>query len=135
MQLSVNGKIHNIDVEPTMPLLWAIREVVGLTGTKYGCGVAQCGACTVYLNGEPVRSCSLPVSAVGTAKITTIEALSKNNTHPVQQAWIALDVPQCGYCQSGQVMAAAALLKKIPKPTDADIDLSLIHISEPTRRS
>ena len=128
MQLSVNGKIHNIDVEPTMPLLWAIREVVGLTGTKYGCGVAQCGACTVYLNGEPVRSCSLPVSAVGTAKITTIEALSKNNTHPVQQAWIALDVPQCGYCQSGQVMAAAALLKKIPKPTDADIDSAMSNL-------
>ena len=128
MQLSVNGKIHNIDVEPTMPLLWAIREVVGLTGTKYGCGVAQCGACTVYLNGEPVRSCALPVSAVGTAKITTIEALSKNNTHPVQQAWIALDVPQCGYCQSGQVMAAAALLKKIPKPTDADIDSAMSNL-------
>ena len=128
MQLLVNGKIHNIDVEPTMPLLWAIREVVGLTGTKYGCGVAQCGACTVYLNGEPVRSCSLPVSAVGTAKITTIEALSKNNTHPVQQAWIALDVPQCGYCQSGQVMAAAALLKKIPKPTDADIDSAMSNL-------
>jgi isoquinoline 1-oxidoreductase alpha subunit len=128
MQLSVNGKIHHIDVEPAMPLLWAIREVVGLTGTKYGCGVAQCGACTVYLNGEPVRSCSLPVSAVGTAKITTIEALSKNNTHPVQQAWIALDVPQCGYCQSGQVMAAAALLKKIPKPTDADIDSAMSNL-------
>lgn len=128
MQLTINGKIHNIDVEPTMPLLWAIREVVGLTGTKYGCGVAQCGACTVYLNGEPVRSCSLPVSAVGKAKITTIEALSKNNTHPVQQAWIALDVPQCGYCQSGQVMAAAALLKKIPKPTDADIDSAMSNL-------
>ena len=128
MQLSVNGKIHNIDVEPNMPLLWAIREVVGLTGTKYGCGVAQCGACTVYLNGEPIRSCSLPVSAVGTAKITTIEALSKNNTHPVQQAWIALDVPQCGYCQSGQVMTAAALLKTIPKPTDADIDIAMSNL-------
>jgi isoquinoline 1-oxidoreductase alpha subunit len=128
MQLTINGKIHNIDVEPTMPLLWAIREVVGLTGTKYGCGVAQCGACTVYLNGEPVRSCSLPVSAVGTAKITTIEALSKKNTHPIQQAWIALDVPQCGYCQSGQVMAAAALLKKIPKPTDADIDSAMSNL-------
>jgi len=128
MQLTINGRIHNIDVEPTMPLLWAIREVVGLTGTKYGCGVSQCGACTVYLNGEPVRSCSLPVSAVGTAKITTIEALSKNNTHPVQQAWIALDVPQCGYCQSGQVMAAAALLKKIPKPTDADIDSAMSNL-------
>jgi len=128
MQLTINGKIHNIDVEPTMPLLWAIREVVSLTGTKYGCGVAQCGACTVYLNGEPVRSCTLPVSAVGTAKITTIEALSKNNTHPVQQAWIALDVPQCGYCQSGQVMAAAALLKKIPKPTDTDIDNAMSNL-------
>ena len=128
MQLSVNGKIHDIDVEPNMPLLWAIREVVGLTGTKYGCGVAQCGACTVYLNGEPIRSCSLPVYAVGTAKITTIEALSKNNTHPVQQAWIALDVPQCGYCQSGQVMTAAALLKKIPKPTDADIDSAMSNL-------
>ena len=128
MQLNVNGQIRNIDVEPDMPLLWAIREVVGLTGTKYGCGVAQCGACTVYLNGEPVRSCSLPVSAVGSAKITTIEALSKNNSHPVQQAWIALDVPQCGYCQSGQVMAAAALLKKNPKPTDADIDIAMANV-------
>jgi isoquinoline 1-oxidoreductase subunit alpha len=106
MQLNINGQVHNIDVEPNMPLLWAIREVVGLTGTKYGCGVAQCGACTVYMNGEPVRSCSIPVSAVGAAKITTIESLSKDNSHPVQQAWIALDVPQCGYCQSGQVMAA-----------------------------
>ena len=128
MQLNVNGQTHNIDVEPDMPLLWAIREVVGLTGTKYGCGVAQCGACTVYLNGEPVRSCSIPVSAVANAKITTIEALSKNNTHPVQQAWIALDVPQCGYCQSGQVMAAAALLKRNPKPTDADIDSAMSNL-------
>ncbi len=128
MQLTINGKIHNIDVEPNMPLLWAIREVVGLTGTKYGCGVSQCGACTVYIDGEPVRSCALPVSAVGKGKITTIEALSKNNTHPIQQAWIALDVPQCGYCQSGQVMAAAALLKKIPKPTDADIDGAMANV-------
>jgi len=128
MQLNVNGQIHNIDVEPNMPLLWAIREAVGLTGTKYGCGVAQCGACTVYLNGEPVRSCSLPVSSVGSGKITTIEALSKNNTHPVQLAWIALDVPQCGYCQSGQVMAAAALLKRNPKPTDADIDSAMSNV-------
>ena len=128
MQLNVNGQIHNIDVEPNMPLLWAIREAVGLTGTKYGCGVAQCGACTVYLNGEPVRSCSLPVSSIGRGKITTIEALSKNNTHPVQLAWIALDVPQCGYCQSGQVMAAAALLKKNPKPSDADIDSAMSNV-------
>ena len=128
MQLNVNGQTHNVDVEPDMPLLWAIREVIGLTGTKYGCGVAQCGACTVYMNGQPVRSCSIPVSAVGANKITTIEALSKNNTHPVQQAWIALDVPQCGYCQSGQVMAAAALLKRNPKPTDVDIDVAMANI-------
>ena len=128
MQLDINGQVQNIEVEPNMPLLWAIREVVGLTGTKYGCGVAQCGACTVYLNGEPVRSCSIPVSAVGKAKITTIEALSKNNTHPVQQAWVALDVPQCGYCQSGQIMAASALLAKNPKPTDKDIDEAMTNI-------
>ncbi len=128
MKLNVNGQIHNIDVEPDMPLLWAIRDSIGLTGTKYGCGVAQCGACSVYLNGELVRSCSIPVSAVGSAKITTIEALSKDNSHPVQKAWIALDVPQCGYCQSGQVMAAAALLKKIPKPSDADIDSAMANV-------
>jgi len=128
MQLNVNGQIHNIEVEPNMPLLWAIRELVGLTGTKYGCGIGQCGSCTVYLNGEPIRSCSVQVSVVGNAKITTIEALSKNNTHPVQQAWIALDVPQCGYCQSGQVMAAAALLKRVPKPTDADIDQAMSNV-------
>ena len=128
MQLNVNGQIHNIEVEPNMPLLWAIRELVGLTGTKYGCGVGQCGSCTVYLNGELIRSCSVQVSVVGNAKITTIEALSKNNTHPVQQAWIALDVPQCGYCQSGQVMAAAALLKRVPKPTDADIDQAMSNV-------
>lgn len=128
MQLNINGKMHSIDVEPNMPLLWAIREVVGLTGTKYGCGIAQCGACTVYLNGEPARSCSIPVSSVGSMKITTIESLSANNTHPIQKAWIALDVPQCGYCQSGQVMAAAALLKRIPKPTDADINNAMSNI-------
>ena len=121
MQLDINGQVQNIDVEPNMPLLWAIREVVGLTGTKYGCGVAQCGACTVYLNGEPVRSCSIPVSAVGKAKITTIEALSKNNTHPVQQAWVALDVPQCGYCQTGQMMSAADLLAKKKRPNPEEI--------------
>ena len=126
--LNVNGKKYKVDVDPQTPLLWAIRDHVGLTGTKYGCGVAQCGACAVYLNGELIRSCSIPVSAVGKAKITTIEALSKNNTHPVQLAWIALDVPQCGYCQSGQVMAAAALLKKNPKPTDADIDRAMSNV-------
>jgi len=111
-----------------MPLLWALREVVGLTGTKYGCGVAQCGACTVYLNGKPARSCSIPVSAVGTMKITTIEGLSKDASHAVQKAWNELDVPQCGYCQSGQVMAAAALLDSNPKPTDAEIDDAMSNI-------
>ena len=142
MQLTINNVVHNIDVEPNMPLLWAIREVVGLTGTKYGCGIAQCGACSVYLNGELTRSCSIPVSAVGSMKITTIEALSKDNSHPVQKAWIALDVPQCGYCQSGQVMAAAALLKRIPKPTDADIDnvvptkkYAMVSMSPPVREN
>jgi isoquinoline 1-oxidoreductase alpha subunit len=128
MKLNVNGTVRNVDAEPEMPLLWALREVLGLTGTKYGCGVAQCGACTVYLNGKPARSCSIPVSAVGGMKITTIEGLSKNATHAVQKAWVDLDVPQCGYCQSGQVMAAAALLARIPKPTDADIDDAMSNI-------
>lgn len=108
-----------------MPLLWAIRDLAGLTGTKYGCGMAQCGACTVHLNGNPVRSCSIPVSAAASMKITTVEGLSENNSHPVQQAWIAEQVPQCGYCQSGQMMAAAALLKKNPNPTDQDIDTAM----------
>ena len=128
MKINVNGTVRNVDAEPQMPLLWALREVLGLTGTKYGCGVAQCGACTVYLNGKPARSCSIPVSAVGGMKITTIEGLSKNATHAVQKAWVDLDVPQCGYCQSGQVMAAAALLARIPKPTDADIDDAMSNI-------
>jgi len=128
MKLNVNGTVRNVDAEPEMPLLWALREVLGLTGTKYGCGVAQCGACTVYLNGKPARSCSIPVSAVGEMKVTTIEGLSKNATHAVQKAWTELDVPQCGYCQSGQVMAAAALLARIPKPTDADIDEAMSNI-------
>lgn len=128
MELKVNGTVYNIDVEPDMPLLWALREVLGLTGTKYGCGVAQCGACSVQLNGELVRSCSIPVSgAVGQA-ITTIEGLSKDSSHAIQQAWVALDIPQCGYCQSGQVMAAVALLKRVPKPTDADIDAAMTNI-------
>jgi len=128
MKLNVNGTVRNVDAEPEMPLLWALREVLGLTGTKYGCGVAQCGACTVYLNGKPARSCSIPLSAVAGMKITTIEGLSKNATHAVQKAWTELDVPQCGYCQSGQVMAAAALLARIPKPTDADIDEAMSNI-------
>ena len=128
MKLTINEQIYNVDVEPNMPLLWAIREFVGLTGTKYGCGIGQCGACTVYMNGEPIRSCSIPVSAVGGKKIKTIEALSKDSSHPVQKAWIALDVPQCGYCQSGQIMAAAALLKKNPRPTDQDIDKAMSNV-------
>jgi isoquinoline 1-oxidoreductase subunit alpha len=120
--LKVNNKNYTIDADSKMPLLWAIRDLVGLTGTKYGCGIAQCGACTVHLDGVPVRSCSVTVSQVGTKNITTIEGLSEDNSHPVQQAWIMEQVPQCGYCQSGQIMAATALLKKIPTPTYKDID-------------
>lgn len=123
--LKINGKPVTVDADPKMPLLWAVRELAGLTGTKYGCGVAQCGACTVHLNGAPVRSCSLPVGAIGTKEITTIEGLSSTNNHPVQQAWIAEQVPQCGYCQSGQIMAAAALIARKPNPTDADIDSAM----------
>src|SRR5687767_15226209 len=110
--LNINGKVRDVQVEADTPLLWVIREQVGLTGTKYGCGVAQCGACTVHLNGEPVRSCSLPVSAAAGKRVVTIEGLSATGSHPVQKAWVELDVPQCGYCQSGQIMAAAALLRK-----------------------
>jgi len=123
--LKINNKAHTIEVDPRMPLLWAIRDIVGLTGTKYGCGIAQCGACTVHLNGTPIRSCSMPVSAAANKEITTIEGISEDNSHPVQQAWIAEQVPQCGYCQSGQIMAAVALLKKIPAPTDKDIDSAM----------
>lgn len=123
--LSINGKIHKIESDPKMPLLWAIRDLANLTGTKYGCGINQCGACTIHLNGNPVRSCSLPVSAAAAMKITTIEGLSDNNSHPVQQAWIAEQVPQCGYCQSGQIMAAVALLKRNPNPNDQDIDSAM----------
>ncbi|HEY8936370.1 MAG TPA: (2Fe-2S)-binding protein [Cyclobacteriaceae bacterium] len=123
--LTINSKNYTIDVDPKMPLLWAIRDFVGLTGTKYGCGIAQCGACTVHLNGTPVRSCSLPVSAAVSKEITTIEGISTDNSHPVQQAWIAEQVPQCGYCQSGQIMAASALLKKNATPTDKDIDAAM----------
>ena len=116
--LNVNGRSIEVDVDPQTPLLWVLRDTVGLTGTKYGCGMALCGACTVHLEGEPVRSCVTPVSAIGDQKITTIEGLSKDRSHPVQKAWMEIDVPQCGYCQSGQIMSAAALLAKTPKPTE-----------------
>ncbi len=122
IQLVINGTAENIDVDPGTPLLWVLRDTVGLTGTKYGCGIAACGACTVHVDGEPVRSCVTPVSTVAGKKITTIEGLSKDGSHPVQRAWVAEEVPQCGYCQSGQIMAAAALLARNPRPTDADID-------------
>ena len=125
-KLNINGKVHDVKVEADTPLLWAIREQVGLTGTKYGCGVAQCGACSVHINGEVRRSCSIPVSTVKAGdKIVTIEGLSAKSTHAVQQAWLELDVPQCGYCQSGQIMSAAALLTLNPKPDDAAIDLGM----------
>ncbi len=128
-KLNVNGKTVDVNVEDDTPLLWVLREQVGLTGTKYGCGVAQCGACSVHINGEVQRSCTVPVSSVKvTDKITTIEALSPTGTHPVQKAWLALEVAQCGYCQSGQIMAAAALLKKTPNPTDAQIDEAMTNI-------
>ncbi|MBU3672197.1 MAG: (2Fe-2S)-binding protein [Sinobacteraceae bacterium] len=123
--LNVNGRSIEVDVDPQTPLLWVLRDTVGLTGTKYGCGMALCGACTVHLEGEPIRSCVTPVSAIGDQKITTIEGLSKDRSHPVQKAWMEIDVPQCGYCQSGQIMSAAALLAKTPKPTDADIDAAM----------
>jgi aerobic-type carbon monoxide dehydrogenase small subunit (CoxS/CutS family) len=125
IKLNVNGQLVEVDVEADTPLLWVLRDTIGLTGTKYGCGMALCGACTVHMDGEPIRACVVPVSAVGEQKITTIEGLSKDRSHPVQKAWIELDVPQCGYCQSGQIMSAAALLAKNPKPTDADIDSAM----------
>jgi isoquinoline 1-oxidoreductase subunit alpha len=126
--LTVNGTQHQIDLEPDTPLLWAIRDAVGLTGTKFGCGIAQCGACTVHIDGVAMRSCSVPIGAVAGKKITTIEALSPDSKHPVQQAWLAEDVPQCGWCQSGQIMAVAAFLKQNPNPTDADIDANITNI-------
>ena len=125
IKLHVNGKEREVEADPTTPVLWVLRDLLELTGTKYGCGIAACGACTVHLDGTPVRSCQLPVVAVGTKKITTIEGLSENNTHPVQAAWIEEQVPQCGYCQSGQIMAAVALLQKKTSPTDADIDAAM----------
>ena len=128
-KLNINGKVRDLDVEGDTPLLWAIREQAGLTGTKYGCGVAQCGSCTVHINGQAQRSCAIPVSAVKAGdRIVTIEALSPDATHAVQKAWAELDVPQCGYCQSGQIMAAAALISAKPRPTDADIDQAMTNI-------
>ena len=128
-RFTVNGKAQEVSVDPNTPLLWVLREQIGLTGTKYACGIAQCGACTVHVDGQPVRSCSLPVSEAEGKQVTTIEGLAQNGAlHRVQQAWLALDVPQCGYCQCGMIMAVAALLKDKPKPTDADIDREITNI-------
>jgi isoquinoline 1-oxidoreductase alpha subunit len=127
--LNINGQTHQIDVEPDTPLLWVLRDTIGLTGTKYGCGIAQCGACTVHLDGMAVRSCSVPISLAEGKQITTIEGLAQNGSlHKVQKAWVEHDVPQCGYCQSGMIMAVAALLKENPKPTDADINREITNI-------
>ena len=125
ISLTVNGTSHQVDVPDDMPLLWVLRDVLGLTGTKFGCGIGQCGSCTVHMDGQAVRSCQTPVSSVGQAKITTIEGLSSDRSHPVQRAWIQEDVPQCGYCQSGQIMSAAALLAGNASPSDDDIDASM----------
>ncbi len=125
VSLSVNERHYTLDVDPDMPLLWAIREVIGLTGTKFGCGIAQCGACTVHLDGAPIRSCTTPVSAAVGKQITTIEGLSPDASHPLQVAWIAEQVPQCGYCQSGQLMSAAALLARTPQPSDREIETAM----------
>ena len=122
VSFTLNGKSQSVDVDPQMPLLWVLRDTLNMTGTKFGCGMALCGACTVHINGEATRSCITPISAVAGKKITTIEGLSEEGNHPVQQAWIEIDVPQCGYCQCGQIMSAAALLTKKPNPSDADID-------------
>lgn len=123
--ININGQQHEIEVDASTPILWVLRDHIQLTGTKYGCGIAQCGACTVHLDGIAIRSCSMPISAVGEKSITTIEGLSEDGTHPVQQAWLAHDVPQCGYCQAGQIMSASALLSDNPSPTDADIDTAM----------
>jgi isoquinoline 1-oxidoreductase subunit alpha len=128
IKLLVNGKTLSLDVEPDMPLLWVLRDAAGLMGTKYGCGMAQCGACTVHMDGEAVRSCTMPVSAAMGKRIVTIEGLSARGMHPVQKAWILHEVPQCGYCQTGMIMSAAALLAKKPKPTDADIDEAMTNL-------
>jgi isoquinoline 1-oxidoreductase subunit alpha len=125
IQLNVNGRPHSVDADPSTPLLWVLRDEIGLTGTKFGCGIAQCGACTVFLDGQPLRACSLPISAVGARPVVTIEGLSGREAEAVQRAWVAHDVPQCGYCQSGQVMSAVALLTAIKGPSDRDIDLAM----------
>jgi len=125
MKLDINGTVREFDAPPEMPLLWVIRDLLGMTGTKFGCGMAQCGACTVHLDGQPVRSCVTPVSTVGIRKVRTIEGLSADGSHPVQRAWAQADVVQCGYCQSGQIMTATALLEQVPEPTDADIDAAM----------
>ena len=127
MDLTVNGVRHSVDVAPETPLLWVIRDQLRLTGTKFSCGIAQCGACTLHIDGRPVRSCSIPVSAAAGKSVTTIEGLSPDGTHPVQQAWIELDVPQCGYCQSGMIMSVVALLKEHPNPTDQEIDAGVTN--------
>jgi isoquinoline 1-oxidoreductase alpha subunit len=126
--ITVNSMPHVLDVEDEMPLLWALRDEIGLTGTKFGCGIGQCGACTVHVNGRAVRSCAAPIGSVAGAQVTTIEGLSADSRHPVQQAWLAEDVPQCGYCQSGQIMSVSAYLQNNPAPTDADIDANLTNI-------
>ncbi len=123
--ININGQSRDVTADPATPLLWVIRDILGLTGTKYGCGMAQCGACTVHLDGKPIRSCVTPLSAVGAKPVTTIEGLSPDATHPVQQAWVEAQVPQCGYCQSGQIMSAVALLAAKPSPSDADIDAAM----------
>jgi aerobic-type carbon monoxide dehydrogenase small subunit (CoxS/CutS family) len=128
IDLTVNGVRHSVDVAPETPLLWVIRDTLRLTGTKFSCGIAQCGACTLHIDGRAVRSCSVPVSAAAGRAVTTIEGLSPDGMHPVQQAWMALDVPQCGYCQSGQIMAAVALLRRHPNPTDAEIDAEMTNV-------
>jgi isoquinoline 1-oxidoreductase subunit alpha len=128
ISFTVNGKEQSLDVDPSTPLLWVLRDHLGMTGTKFGCGIAQCGACTVHLNGNAVRSCVLPIESVAGAKVTTIEGLSVNASHPLQKVWVANNVPQCGYCQAGMLMAASALLKNTPNPTDADIDAQVSNI-------
>ena len=127
--LSINGKSYDVEVEPETPLLWVLRDTIGLTGTKYGCGIAQCGACTVHIDGIAMRSCQVPIGALGGRQVTTIEALAQNGKlHPVQKAWLDFDVPQCGYCQSGMIMAVVALLQQKPRPTDADVDAAITNI-------
>lgn len=128
LRLNINGQDRELDVEDDMPLLWVLRDALDMTGTKYGCGIAECGACTVLIDGQPVRACTYPASAVGEGRIVTIEGLSPDASHPVQRAWSELDVPQCGYCQSGQILAAVALLERIPRPSDADIDAAMTNI-------